>query len=255
MNIKDDFIVVMGDGWNLTVFNDGTRVNYRNSKYIEENKAKYGKDKEMTLSELKVAGEKFIKEELSDFIKFGENEELIFIRSKYEVDGIESTDGSFVDETLVYNIAYFGRKKDGLMFLGSGSQIIVEFSNDRKPTAFYYDWREYEDAGSEIEIASREDIDYRISSLSGMNYGNVKNLSVRIVCGLYDDSKSVQPACEVKQSGKIGDGGYVGIINNIPVGKTYFVNDSWIELYMLDNWGDVCRESDITGEMFPEDEK
>ena len=255
MNIKDDLNVVMGDGWDLTVFNDGTRVNYRNSKYVQENKANYGKDKEMTLSELKVAGEKFIKENLGDFIKFGENEELIFIRSKYEVDGRESIDGSFMDETLVSNIAYFGRKKDGLMFLGSGSQIIVEFSNDRKPTAFYYDWREYEDVDSEIEIASKEDIDYRISSLSGMNYGNVKNLSVRIVCGFYDDSKYVQPACEIKQSGEIDDEGFVGLINNIPAGKTYLTDGSWIELDLLDSWGDVCRESDITEEIFPENEK
>ena len=70
MNLKDDFNSVVGDGWDLTVFGDGTRVNYRNWKYVQENKAKYGKDKEMSSNELKTAGERFIKEELKDFIKF-----------------------------------------------------------------------------------------------------------------------------------------------------------------------------------------
>ena len=88
-----------------------------------------------------------------------------------------------------------------------------------------------------------------------MNYGNVKNLSVRIVCGFYDDSKYVQPACEIKQSGEIDDEGYVGLINNIPAGKTYLTDGSWTELDLFDSWGDVCRESDITEEIFPENEK
>jgi hypothetical protein len=133
--------------------------------------------------------------------------------------------------------------------------IIIEFSNDRKPVSFYYRWKDYEELDEQIEIASKEDIDYRISSLSSMNYGNVKNLEVNIICGLYDDSEYIQPACEVKQSGDVDEGSFVGIINVIPAGKNYFVNDSWIELNMLDYWGDVCRESDITEEIFLEDEK
>jgi len=255
MNMKEAFTSVVGDGWDLTVFDDGTRVNYRNFKYVQENKYKYGKNKEMTLNELKTAGEKFIKEDLKDFVKLGNNEELVFIRSKYEVDGVESIDGSFVDETLVSNIAYFGRKMDGLMFVGRGSFIIVEFSNDKKPVSFYYDWKDYEELDEKIEIALKEDINYRISSLSDMNYGNVKNLSIKMVCGFYDDSKYVQPACEVKQSGEVDEGGFVGIINIIPIGKNYILNDLWIELNLLNNFGEICRESDISGKIFPENEK
>jgi hypothetical protein len=128
MEIKDDFNTVAGDGWDITVFGDGTRVNYRNWKYVQENKEKYGKAKEMSLDELKVAGEKFIREELKDFIKLGKGEELVFIRSLYQVDGVGSDDGSFVDETLTANIAYFGRKKDGLMFVGNSS-LMSRFQN------------------------------------------------------------------------------------------------------------------------------
>mgnify|MGYP001160334355 CR=1 FL=1 len=255
MNMKEDFTSVVGEGWDLTVFDDGTRVNYRNWKHVEENKEKYGKAKEMSLNELKIAGEKFIREELKDFVKFGAGEELVFLRSKYGISIIEKADGSYYDETLESNIAYFGRKKDGLMMVGNSSVIIVEFSNDRKPVSFYYRWKDYEESDEQIEIASREDIDYRISSLSSMNYGNVKNLEVKIVCGLYDDSEYVQPACEVQQSGEVDEGSFVGVINVIPAGRNYLMNDSWIELAMFDNYGEICRQSDITEEIFPEDEK
>ncbi|HRZ78498.1 MAG TPA: hypothetical protein P5044_00695 [bacterium] len=255
MNLKDDFNSVVGDGWDLTVFGDGTRVNYRNWKYAQENKAKYGKAKEMSLNELKTAGERFIKEELKDFVKIGVGEELIFMQSKYEVDGVGTADGTFVDETLASNIAYFGRKKDGLMFVGNSSMIIIEFSNDRKPVSFYYKWKDYEELEDNIEVASREEIDYRISSFSSMNFGNVKNLDVKLFCGIYDDSQFVQPACEIKQNGEISDGEFVGIINIIPAGKNHAEGGNWGELKMLNSYGEICRESDITGEIFPENEK
>ncbi|HNZ53002.1 MAG TPA: hypothetical protein PLD55_14185 [bacterium] len=255
ISMRDDANVVTGSGWNLTVFNDGTKVNYRNSKYVNENKAKFGKDKEMSLDELKEAGEKFIKEDLKDFVKLEVGEELVFIRSIYEVDGVQNDDGSCFDETLASNIAYFGRKKDGLMLVGNSAIVIVEFSNDRKPVSFYYDWKEYEKMDEQIRISPKEEIDYRISSLSSLNYGNIEHLEVDIICGLYDDSKYVQPACEIQQKGKYFDGKDVGIINVIPAGKKYYSNASWIELELLQEFGDVCRESDITEEIFPENEK
>lgn len=185
INIKDDFNSVVGDGWDLTVF----------------------------------------------------------------------ADGSFVDETLASNIAYFGREKNGLMFVGNSSMIIVEFSNDRKPVSFYYKWKDYEELEDNIEIASREEIDYRISSFSSMNFGNVKNLDVRLFCGLYDDSEFVQPACEIRQSGEISEGEFVGIKNIIPAGKNHAEGGNWGELKILNSYGEICRESDITGEIFPENEK
>jgi len=255
MNLKDDFNSVVGDGWDLTVFGDGTRVNYRNWKYVLENKAKYGKAKAMSLTELKTAGEKFIKGELKDFVKLGVGEELVFMQSKYEVDIVGSDDGSFYDETLGANIAYFGRKKDSLMFVGNSSMIIVEFSNDRKPVSFYYKWKDYEELEDQINIASREEINYRISSFSSMNFGNVKNLDVKLICGIYDDSEYVQPACEVKQKGETDNGSFGGIINIIPAGKNHAEGGNWGELKMLNSYGEICRESDITGEIFPENEK
>ena len=255
LDMRDDLNNISGSDWNLTVFGDGSRVNYRNWGYTVKNKAKYGKDKEMSLSDLKGAGLKFIKEELNEFIKLGKGEELVFLRSIYQVDTIGSDDMTFIDETLVSNIAVFGRVKDGLLFVGGGSKIIVEFSNDRKPVAFYYDWVDYNELNEFIEIASQDEINYRIASFSSMNYGDVKNLSVEVVCGYYDDSEYVQPACEVKQSGELADGDFVALINIIPAGKTYYLTDSWGELNLLNNFGEICRESDISQRIFPEDEK
>jgi len=59
----------------------------------------------------------------------------------------------------------------------------------------------------------------------------------------------------VKQSGEVDEGGFVGIINIIPIGKNYILNDLWIELNLLNNFGEICRESDISGKIFPENEK
>ena len=255
--IKDNFMSVTGNGWDLAISNDGTKVNYRNSKYLQENKSQYGRNMEMSANELEIYGRDFIENDLKDFIHLGRNEELVFIQSKYEIDGIIAADETLADETVVANIAYFGRKKDDLMFVGYGSLIIVEFSNDRKPISFYYNWVDFDELDEIIPIASKEEIDYRISALSDLNYGynSVKNIDVKTVCGLYYNNNTyLQPACEIQQSAELKDGDYVGIINHIPVGKVFFDDESWYELTKLNDFGEVCKSTDITPFIFNEND-
>lgn len=254
--LKENFISIVGNGWDLAVSNDGSKVNFRNWKYPQDHKSQFGKEKEMSLKELETYGKNFIENELQDFIHLGDKEELVFIQSKYEIDGIEAVDGSFVDETVAGNIAYFGRQKEGLMFIGYGSLIIVEFSNDRKPISFYYNWIDFDELDEVIQIASKDEIDYRISALSETNYApQIKNLEVKTVCGLYYNDTYLQPACEIQQSAEFEVGTFVGVINYIPAGKTYFLEDSWSELKKLNNSGEICQSTDVTGIIFPEDEK
>jgi len=246
---KKERIDVMGQGWGLKVYNDGTKVRYRNYGALDSkmNLAKPATQK-MSLQQLESVGRQFIDSHLKDVITLGPNESLVPHFTQHQIIGGGATaPGAKPDEDrVVASTVVFSRAIDGTPVVGPGSKVAVLFANDGSPVGFDFDWPAYEPAGKTQKLLDRANIQKRMQQLASVKL-DAPNVKVqRLECGYYDagnkkrnPSNPIQAGCLVQSvtreivdpalNSKDPNSGHIlrATIDPIPVGVTVEPDASW----------------------------
>jgi hypothetical protein len=259
--IEDEYTTVTGNGWNLTIWEDGTKAEMMNFANYErkkkEIKDKYNKyrNKKIEQDRLETLGMKFIRTELSKHIKLAKNEQIVPLHTMYEIDGDGDLNGNVHEET-VGNIVVFSRVVDGIDVVGAGSKISILFANDETPVGFRYDWPTYRKSGLYQKVVNFETAKERLSSLSGLKKKAKKIERTRLECGYYDPGvvsrdkdAFIQSACYAFYKGKAEETDnteVVGYADVIPMGQQVEIDNNWNEVKKHYSKGEQCEETDVT---------
>lgn len=254
---KRDRLSVIGEGWTLDVNKDGTDVSYRNYKFLESKpELAIPVNKRLSNERLEELGRLFIKENLSEFIKLGANEELMPFYSEHAIGGGGGTKrGVRADEEKVYaSTIVFTRTIDKISIIGPGSKIAIMFNNEGVPAGFDFDWPQYQPTGKFQKVLPVAEIRKRAKRLSTLDIDSPNVEVRRFDCGYYDagtrkrDSNAViQAGCAIHyHEKKIVDkdiyrknpnSGHTvaAYVDFIPAGETVEPDEKWQQaLKMLD---------------------
>jgi len=254
---KGNRLSYIGDGWFLDVNGDGTNVRYRNYKYLDS-KPELARPVSARLSNdrLEKLGREFIKENLSEYIKLGKNEELVPFFTEHAIGGGgPAKEGAPMDEEKVYaSIVVFTRAIDKVNVIGAGSKVAIMFNNEGEVVGFDFDWPQYNLTGKYQKVLSVEAIKERAKRFASKDIHSPDVKIKRFECGLYDagmlkrDPKAVvQAGCAIHYSErKIIDqnayerdpnSGHVmtAFVDFIPAGKTVEQDRKWLQAMMILN--------------------
>jgi hypothetical protein len=261
IEIENEYTTIAGDGWHLTVWGDGSKVEMMNHGYFEtkkleikNEKSKYA-DSKISMERLEAIGRKFIESHLAEFVPLGKSEAYVPFHSVYELDGETDSLGN-VKEEIVASIIVFSRTIDDVDVVGGGSKISIMFANDETPVGFRLDWPKYERTALHQNVLGSTLVKERLSGLSKIK-SYMKNASLsRMECGYYDPGEGlrdsdayIQSACYTFYQGDLLKGETqqdVAIAEVIPMGETVEMDSEWPETGRFFENGDVCSESDIT---------
>lgn len=201
---KQERLYVIGQGWRLKVYKDGSKVRYENSAATARNLniAKPVSQK-MALQQLEMLGRKFIDEHLKGVINLAPNEALAPYLTEYEISGGGATapDARPEEEKVLANTVVFTRTIDGIPVIGAGSKVAATFANDGSPIGFDFDWPVYEPAGKKQKVLDRPNIQKRHQQLSPVNL-QAPNVKVpRFECGYYDPGVTKREVVSPVQAG------------------------------------------------------
>ena len=246
---KGKRLSVIGEGWFLDVNGDGTSVRYRNYKFLDS-QPELARPVSARLSDQKLEelGLKFIKENLSEFIKLAEEEEIVPFYTEHAI-GIagQAKEGATSYEEKIYaSIVIFTRTVNKINVIGSGSKIAIMFNNEGVPVGFDYDWPQYKSTGKSQKVLPLEAIKSRAKKLASLNIDSPDVRVKRFDCGLYDagvrkhDPQSViQAGCAIQYYEKkiIDEDAYkrdknsghsvAAYIDFIPAGETVAEDGKW----------------------------
>lgn len=262
VDTETDYTSIAGDGWSMFVYDDGTKAEYRNEVYIEKNKNKMKAFGKIADQRLEVIGKQFIHKHLNRHIKLKNNEKLVPFHTFYDIDGMATAGENDYQEVVVGNTVVFSRTVDGIDVVGPGSKISIMFANDETPVAFRFDWPEYETTDLYQTVVEYEVLKERMSAYSQMRM-NAKDVQIaRMECGYLtsaiesrDSEAYIQAACYVFYQGNIYSGGEyqpVALVDIIPAGEIVEVDFSWPESERINEFGEVCQETDVTDIVFDE---
>ncbi|WP_437597161.1 hypothetical protein WMF28_31585 [Sorangium sp. So ce590] len=266
--------VTSTSGWSIRVREDGTRVEFDNRGYLEQAAAgKVAVKDRISHEELEQIGKSFISKTLGGLVTTKAGEELVPLKSEYEVHGGGEGAGPKQYENVVANTIVFGRTVNGIAVLGAGSKIAVTFANDRTPVAFSYDWPEYAALGERQDVHDMSVINERMSALASMRFGASEVEVKRFECGYFDRGAKrkrdvaapIQAACVVHYVGRrqvqevaadraAPESGAVvtAISDAIPVGVHVLEDAAWPHAQALRKHGDVCAVSEISEALLPD---
>lgn len=246
---KNSRIHVMGKGWNLRVYHDGTKAKYRNEAALAQkmNLAKPVAEK-MSLEKLEALGHQFLTTHLKEVITLGPKETLVPHFTQHQIIGGGSPNpGAKPDpEKVVASVIVFTRAIEGTPVVGPGSKVAVHFANDGSPVGFDFDWPTYQPANKVQKVLDRGNIQKRMQQLASVKL-DAPNVKVqRLECGYFDaGSKKRQPGkmfqagCLVQSitrqvvdqalNRKDPNSGHmlVALIDPIPVGVTVETDATW----------------------------
>lgn len=195
----------IGENSALEVYGDGTRFRFRgdidNAKGIES--ISTGK---LSDADLESLGRAFIAKALGDFVKSDRDNSITFLGTRYLRSGATDLNGR-IEDKVIANIAIFGREVDGIPVVGSGSKIVVWFTNDRNPIAFDVDWPRYRATEENQRILSRERLQARVEATTIASIESLDAKVSRFECGYVDLGATrrenfIQSGCMVAYDGR-----------------------------------------------------
>lgn len=200
--LENGKLFVRGTGWYLEVEADGTAVRYRNDTARENTALRpVAVANRIPNTELETLGRQFVQAELQGFIPLAANEQLVPLRTEYQVDGDSDEATGAVSEALVLNTVVFGRSVGGVVLVGAGSKVAIHFGNDRLPVGFDFDWPVYASAGKTAAVLPLSTILGRGETLMPTPRTG-KSVLKRFECGMFDggvrrrnSGATIQPAC------------------------------------------------------------
>lgn len=245
------------DGWKLTVYGDGSAVEFRNWPYRTAHLIAVPPAQQPTLDTLETWGRNFINQNLAGVISLGPNEQLVQSHARFESQGYATAaDRGPAATSIVGAIVVFSRTINGTALVGYGSKIAVRFTVDGTPWAFSYDWPSYSNAGVTQAVLSLATIRQRQSKLLQAPAKAIGQKEMRFECGYFDPgvrhrdpNALVQGGCmSVDAFTEVGDparyaadptNGLVrsGSIVVIPAGATMAADKSWPEIGVLQGNG------------------
>ncbi len=201
---KGNRLSVIGEGWFLDVNGDGTNVRYRNYKYLDS-KPELARPVSARLSneKLEELGRVFIKENLSEYIKIGTDEELVPFYTEHAIGfSGKVKEGATADEEKVYaSTIVFTRTIDKVNIIGAGSKVAIMFSNEGIPVGFDYDWPQYTPTGKSQKVLPVEAIKKRAKRLASLDIDSQDVKVKRFDCGFYDAGTRKRDPRAVVQAG------------------------------------------------------
>lgn len=178
---------VVGKGWRLRVWGDGTRFSYTNQTVMETaQKHAIPIDQRFSNETLERIGRQFIDTALKGWVTLSNDEELIPLYTEFEISGGISSDGTPDQETVLASAIHFGRSIDEINVVGSGSRISIYVDNQGQPFDFDIDWPLYEKTGKSQEVLSIESILDRLDNFDKMRQEADEIDIVRLECGYFD---------------------------------------------------------------------
>lgn len=186
---KDRIEVIGQDGWFLQVYNDGSKIRYRNYRYLDDNPQVVRPVKQrMSQDELAARGRYFVATQLADIIKLNPGEEMIPFFTEFEVDGGGvAKEGAPLDPEMVRSaVVVFTRSVRGLHVVGPGSKVAVMLAADGTVIGFDVDWPEYKATGRQQQILPLPALQVRMRQLASLDTGRADVSMERFYCGLVD---------------------------------------------------------------------
>lgn len=232
-----------GIGWKLKVYGDGSRVQFRNYRYLDQREAQLGKIPRLQPERLIALGQKFIDDVLDAQIRLSPNEELVPLGVQYQVNAEQAATGSArPTQTIVAGAAIFSRKINGIDVVGKGSKVAVLFANDEAPIGFDLDWPILVDSGAKQEVLSVAAIQQRTLAVARLPEQASAVRLERFECGYYDPGQRkrsvtvpLQSACFHTYSGRVaamaknGEAGYLtqAYVDVVPAGVQVIPDQHW----------------------------
>ena len=246
---------VIGEGWSLSVYADGSRMKYRNYAYLDgPNNKPLPLDSRLSQDALEKLGRNFIATKLGQFAVLGRGEALVPYFTQFQVSGGGSTEAGAkpVAETVFANTVIFARSVNGIPVLGPGSKIAVVFANDGQPVGFDLDWSSYQVTASRQKAATLAGIQDRAKKVFPFDLSAADAKTTRFECGYFDlgarkrdVNAPIQTACLVHANkrqivdkvaySKDPQSGHTiaAVMSPVPAGATIERDTSWPEALML----------------------
>jgi len=242
--------------WSINIKGDGTAANVSRYDYLKTS-PRVAPAQRLSAADLEKLGRQFIAKELSEFVKLDASDELVALKTQYQVEST-GKGASTVREEVAAATIVFGRKHLGVDVVGAGSKVMVTFANDHQPVAFAYDWPEYVDTGRTQAILSPDLIWARSIALATMRFAATSVAVRRFECGYFDPgarfskrdkNAPIQAACVAHyvgsqaptQAGATGRDEAVG--DPIPIGVTVEADAGWPHATAVRTFGDVSRQT------------
>jgi hypothetical protein len=246
------------DDWQIAITGDGTAAHgHRTSAAAPPVPTK------LDLATLERLGRAFISARLSSVVVPRADEQIVVLRSMYEIQGGQDRAGRRAPDLVRANRVVFGREIDRLRVIGGGSTISITFDPDGAPMSFEYDWPSYA-VTSTVPIAAPATILGRMQSVAAARSGGAAALAamprvdtargyptelfpglhlLRAECGYFDPGTftklgidTVQPACKYEAAQSTMVSGHElrhGIAGAVPAAITAVPDDKWPELRLI----------------------
>jgi hypothetical protein len=259
---QDSKLHITGKEWSLDVTADGSAAEYQDHA-VEARAHSLGKpvSEKMSAAELERKGRAFIASKLASQIVLGADEELIPVRADYRTEGGQDLATGEITHAVVANRIVFGRTLNGVAVVGSGSKVILTFTNDGSLESFRYDWPKYQTASSQ-KVVDAGEILSRVQKVIGARNGVTAPTSGVTVpssegeaypveltpntklqaleCGYYDAgsfathaAQSVQPGCTYLAVSQDSNGLRQGYAGAVPAGQRFEQDAAWLETQIL----------------------
>lgn len=249
------------DGWSVDIKGDGTSFRIVNRKHLED-AGKVVPDRRLALRDLERLGRDFIARELDGLVKLGDDEELVLLKSEYEVEE-DGDKRATLRQEVVANTVIFGRTIRGVHVVGAGSKIAIEFANDGIPVAAFVDWPQYEKGARAQRMLGQDALMERISSCATMGLKADDVRIERFECGYVDlgarrkardPEASMQAGCFVHYSGRkaAGDGNLTAAsVDVVPAAVVVEPDRGWPAALEIARNGDRCATTELSGAVIP----
>lgn len=244
--------------WRIAITTDGTAAHgYRLSDAAPPASTK------LDLATLERLGRAFIADQLSKVVSPQPGEQIVVLRSIYEIQSGQDMSGRRDPDLVRANRVVFGREIDRLRVVGGGSTISITFGNDGAPLGFEYDWPSYAVTAT-LPIASPAAVVGRVQRVAAVRAGGAvaqaalprvdasrgypaalaQGLELsRLECGYFDPgaftklgSDIVQPACKYEVMHSQSVAGHVlrhGLGGAVPAAINAVPDERWPELQLL----------------------
>lgn len=202
-----DHLRLMGQGWELTVFGDGSAGRFRDlASQARMREAARPVEQRLPMARLEQLGRAFIRDSLSGVVELGPGEALVPFKTVYELEGVQGIHQEAARTSVLGNTIVFTRTIGGVAVVGAGSKVAVTFANDESPVSFDYDWPRYAKTGREQPLLSHPAIQERVNSFAERRTGApaAEVQLEKLECGYFDagvrrrdPGASIQAGCFV----------------------------------------------------------
>lgn len=198
----------VGERSYLDVYTDGTKFRFRADMDDPKMTEEAGRYQKLNKDELDTMGRRFIGEALGRIVRLGPNEALTFLGVRYLHHG--GGDGEAKDsakDTVIANIAIFGREVNGVPVVGSGSKVAVWFAGDRQAVGFDVDWPVYTTTRTAQRLLPQERLKARVEAVTTNPKYASQSRVTRFECGYVDlgatrRGAQLQAGCSVSYNGE-----------------------------------------------------